>query len=74
MRRAASRLLQPAKPVQLSLLLLPLQVSVAFGGSLNILVNNVGTNIRKPTADFTDEVRCTRACMWRAWLAAAWPS
>jgi hypothetical protein len=47
-------------------------VSDAFGGSLNILVNNVGTNIRKPTADFTDEVRCRSACLWRAWLVAAW--
>jgi hypothetical protein len=45
-----------ARLVYLSLLLLPLQVSDVFGGSLNILVNNVGTNIRKPTADFTDEV------------------
>eukprot|EP00775_Hariotina_reticulata_P000075 gene75-223_t len=29
------------------------QVSTTFGGKLHILVNNVGTNIRKPTADFT---------------------
>ncbi|WIA11302.1 hypothetical protein OEZ85_011425 [Tetradesmus obliquus] len=31
------------------------QVSDAFGGSLHILVNNVGTNIRKPTSEFTDQ-------------------
>lgn len=30
-------------------------VSSAFNGSLNILVNNVGTNIRKPTVEFTAE-------------------
>lgn len=31
------------------------KVSAIFGGSLNILVNNVGTNVRKPTTDYTDE-------------------
>ncbi|KAL9231386.1 hypothetical protein vseg_006621 [Gypsophila vaccaria] len=30
-------------------------VSSVFDGKLNILVNNAGTNIRKPTADFTAE-------------------
>ncbi|KAL1827523.1 hypothetical protein DCAR_0206676 [Daucus carota subsp. sativus] len=30
-------------------------VSDAFDGSLNILVNNVGTNIRKPVAEITSE-------------------
>ncbi|GBF92804.1 tropinone reductase [Raphidocelis subcapitata] len=30
-------------------------VSEAFGGELHILVNNVGTNIRKPTVAFTGE-------------------
>uniref|UniRef100_A0A6N2MJU2 Uncharacterized protein n=1 Tax=Salix viminalis TaxID=40686 RepID=A0A6N2MJU2_SALVM len=30
-------------------------VSLIFGGKLNILVNNVGTNIRKPTVEFTPE-------------------
>lgn len=28
-------------------------VSSVFGGNLNILINNVGTNIRKPMVDFT---------------------
>ncbi|XXG66336.1 hypothetical protein AAC387_Pa05g3839 [Persea americana] len=31
------------------------KVSSIFGGKLNILINNVGTNIRKPTIDYTDE-------------------
>ncbi|XP_010543921.1 PREDICTED: tropinone reductase homolog At5g06060, partial [Tarenaya hassleriana] len=31
------------------------EVASAFSGKLNILVNNVGTNIRKPTVEFTDE-------------------
>jgi Tropinone reductase 1 len=30
-------------------------VSDAFGGQLNVLFNNVGTNIRQPTVDFTQE-------------------
>lgn len=30
-------------------------VSEAFGGRLDILINNVGTNIRKPTVNFTAE-------------------
>lgn len=30
-------------------------VSSIFGGKLNILVNNAGTNIRKPTVEFTSE-------------------
>jgi len=30
-------------------------VRTAFGGKLHILVNNVGTNIRKPTVQFTPE-------------------
>jgi hypothetical protein len=45
------------------------QVSDAFGGSLNILVNNVGTNIRKPTAEFTDQVGLRVAGLWCGWLA-----
>lgn len=36
------------------------QVSDAFGGKLNVLFNNVGTNVRKPTVEFT-EVRSIRA-------------
>ncbi|GLC40630.1 hypothetical protein PLESTB_000038400 [Pleodorina starrii] len=31
------------------------RVSEEFGGKLNILVNNVGTNIRKPTVEYTEE-------------------
>ncbi|OQU92858.1 tropinone reductase homolog At5g06060 [Sorghum bicolor] len=31
------------------------EVGNRFGGKLNILVNNVGTNIRKPTTEFTAE-------------------
>lgn len=31
------------------------KVSSIFDGKLNILVNNVGTNIRKPTADYSSE-------------------
>lgn len=31
------------------------RVSEHFGGSLDILVNNVGTNVRKPTVDYTAE-------------------
>ncbi|PNH12845.1 Tropinone reductase [Tetrabaena socialis] len=31
------------------------RVSEAFGGTLNILVNNVGTNVRKPTVEYTEE-------------------
>lgn len=31
------------------------RVGAAFGGELNLLVNNVGTNIRKQTVDFTDD-------------------
>jgi Tropinone reductase 1 len=31
------------------------EVEVKFGGRLDVLVNNVGTNIRKPTVDFTAE-------------------
>ncbi|PNW72109.1 hypothetical protein CHLRE_16g682100v5 [Chlamydomonas reinhardtii] len=31
------------------------KVSEAFGGKLNILVNNVGTNIRKPTVEYSEE-------------------
>ncbi|CAN4105334.1 unnamed protein product [Withania somnifera] len=30
-------------------------VSSSFDGKLNILINNVGTNIRKPTTDYTTE-------------------
>ncbi|XP_043699398.1 tropinone reductase homolog At5g06060-like isoform X3 [Telopea speciosissima] len=30
-------------------------VSSVFGGKLNILINNVGTNIRKPTIEYTAE-------------------
>ncbi|PSC72101.1 tropinone reductase-like protein [Micractinium conductrix] len=29
------------------------EASAAFGGKLNVLFNNVGTNVRKPTVDFT---------------------
>ncbi|CAH9104172.1 unnamed protein product [Cuscuta epithymum] len=36
-------------------LLLLQNVSSAFNGKLNILINNVGTNIRKPTAEYTSE-------------------
>ncbi|KAL7598600.1 tropinone reductase homolog At5g06060 [Lactuca sativa] len=32
------------------------QVSSLFGGKLNILINNVGTNIRKPTTEYTPEL------------------
>ncbi|CAN6568845.1 unnamed protein product [Malus baccata var. baccata] len=31
------------------------QVASTFNGKLNILVNNVGTNIRKPTTEYTSE-------------------
>ncbi|KAM0941367.1 putative oxidoreductase [Dioscorea sansibarensis] len=31
------------------------KVSCVFDGKLNILINNVGTNIRKPTSDYTSE-------------------
>lgn len=31
------------------------QVASSFNGKLNILVNNVGTNIRKPTTEYTSE-------------------
>lgn len=31
------------------------QAASAFGGSLHVLVNNVGTNIRKPTTEFTSD-------------------
>ncbi|KAG2501667.1 hypothetical protein HYH03_000170 [Edaphochlamys debaryana] len=31
------------------------RVSGAFGGRLHILVNNVGTNVRKPTVEYTEE-------------------
>ncbi|XP_014495752.1 tropinone reductase homolog At5g06060 [Vigna radiata var. radiata] len=31
------------------------QVASAFNGTLNILVNNVGTNVRKPTIEYTTE-------------------
>ncbi|KAK7285191.1 hypothetical protein RJT34_19952 [Clitoria ternatea] len=31
------------------------QVAFAFNGKLNILVNNVGTNVRKPTIEYTAE-------------------
>lgn len=31
------------------------KVSSAFDGKLNILVNNVGTNIRKPTTDYSED-------------------
>ncbi|XP_020203587.1 tropinone reductase homolog At5g06060 [Cajanus cajan] len=31
------------------------QVASAFNGKLNILVNNVGTNVRKPTIEYTSE-------------------
>lgn len=31
------------------------QVDEHFGGMLDILVNNVGTNIRKATVDYTPE-------------------
>ncbi|CAI9302746.1 unnamed protein product [Lactuca saligna] len=31
------------------------KVSSVFNGKLNILINNVGTNIRKPTTDYTSE-------------------
>lgn len=30
------------------------QLSALFGGSLHVLVNNVGTNIRKPTTEYTE--------------------
>lgn len=30
------------------------QVRALFGGSLHVLVNNVGTNIRKPTTEYTE--------------------
>ena len=62
------------------------QVSDAFGGQLNVLFNNVGTNVRKPTVDFTEVRRpqdarhprcgcstlsqCSAAC-WRARRASA---
>lgn len=29
--------------------------SAAFGGSLDVLVNNVGTNVRKATVDYSEE-------------------
>ena len=29
------------------------EVSAAFSGTLHVLFNNVGTNIRKPTVEFT---------------------
>ena len=29
-------------------------VAAQFGGGLSILVNNVGTNIRKPTVDYSE--------------------
>jgi len=35
--------------------LLKKEVESRFGNSLDILVNNVGTNIRKPTTEYTDE-------------------
>ncbi|GFR48825.1 hypothetical protein Agub_g10778 [Astrephomene gubernaculifera] len=31
------------------------RVAAEFGGKLHILVNNVGTNIRKPTVEYTEE-------------------
>lgn len=31
------------------------KVSSAFDGKLNILINNVGTNIRKPTVDYSED-------------------
>lgn len=31
------------------------EVEQRFGGKLDVLVNNVGTNIRKATADYTEE-------------------
>ncbi|KAK8935773.1 hypothetical protein KSP39_PZI013416 [Platanthera zijinensis] len=31
------------------------KVSSAFDGKLNILINNVGTNVRKPTVDYSEE-------------------
>ncbi|KAJ9545738.1 hypothetical protein OSB04_025445 [Centaurea solstitialis] len=31
------------------------KVSSVFGGKLNILINNVGTNIRKPTTKYTED-------------------
>lgn len=42
------------------------QVSDAFGGQLNVLFNNVGTNVRKPTVEFT-EVRGTRGEGHQGW-------
>lgn len=39
------------------------QVSAAFGGSLNILVNNAGTNIRKPTVEYSEQVRASVTVM-----------
>lgn len=37
------------------------EASAAFGGKLNVLFNNVGTNVRKPTVDFT---QASDACVW----------
>ena len=31
------------------------EIEARFGGQLDVLVNNVGTNIRKPTVEFTEE-------------------
>ncbi|GAX74323.1 hypothetical protein CEUSTIGMA_g1772.t1 [Chlamydomonas eustigma] len=31
------------------------KVHEAFGGQLHVLVNNVGTNVRKPTVEYTDQ-------------------
>ncbi|KAG5377294.1 hypothetical protein IGI04_041890 [Brassica rapa subsp. trilocularis] len=41
------------------------QVSSAFSGKLNILVNNVGTNVWKPTVEYTSEDYAKElACEW----------
>ena len=33
---------------------LHLQVHLTFDGKLDLLVNNVGTNVRKPTVEYTE--------------------
>lgn len=61
-------------------------VQTAFGGALSILVNNVGSNVRKPTADYTEDdwnqvlatnlssaFHLTQACVPLLELAAAQP-
>jgi tropinone reductase I len=39
-------------------------VGAAFGGRLNILVNNVGTNIRKRADQFTEQARLLGLLGW----------